>query len=785
MIVSYKWLQTYFEDQLPEAEKLEELLTLGAFEVENIEKIKEDYILDIDVLPNRAHDCLSHRGIARELSVLLKLKIKEQKLKLQVKNRKLEKELQIDVKDPDLCRRYVGRRIEGVKVGTTPEWLRERIESIGQKSINNIVDVTNYVMFDIGQPLHAFDADKVNGSIVVRKAKKGERITTLDDKEVELDETILIIADEKDPLAIAGIKGGKKAEVDENTVNIILEAANFAPVPVRKTSHRLNILTDSSKRFENEITPEMAGVGMEEASSLIIDVAGNDKTKIGEIFDEYPKIVNPYKLGVSLDEINKILGVKITNSEVENIFDRFGFEYEEVIPTEKVLDLSSQFIGVPYKFGASVSYDAPKEFDCSSFTAYLYAQAGVSIPRVSVDQFVFGEEVKEAEMHPGDVVFSNTGNGKIHYETVEFMKGRKVSEGIDHCGLYIGDGDIIHASNGVEKEKLNKSSKFKNIIGVRRMAIENEKRFVVTIPTRRLDLRIKEDLIEEIGRIYGYSNIEPQALEKSVDAPVNKSFYYVNKVRNILLQEGFSEVYTSVFIDNGEVELENPMTEDKKFLRSNLYENIKKSVDFNEKNKDLLGIEKVKIFEIGKVFKHKKEHLSLCIAVGYAKSKKGENVNNDVKEILEILSDALKFKVGGEIATGVIEIDFNELADKLPEPKSYEDTFKTYIGDVRYKTISPYPFVVRDIAVFVPESVEEEEIKKIIRTEAGELLVRGPKLFDKFEKKDKETGKIEKVSYAFRLVFQSQEKTLTDEEVNEFMDKITNALNSKEGWHVR
>jgi len=398
MIVSYKWLQTYFEEKLPEVEKLEEILTLGAFEVENIEKVDGDFILDIDVLPNRAHDCLSHIGIAKELSVLLEFGITYSNKEL-LETSKVESIL-IKNKEQDLCRRYIGRKIEGVKVGPSPEWLKERLEAIGQKSINNIVDATNYVMFDIGQPLHAFDADKIDGGIVVRNAKKGEKIVTLSGDEVELDESILVISDEKDPLAIAGVKGGKKAEVDESTSNIILEAANFAPVNVRKTSRRLNILTDSSKRFENEITPQMAERGMEEVSSLVVEIAGGKDTKVGEVVDVYPRKTNPYKVGISLDEINQLLGTQITKKEVEGIWDRFGFNVHTVLPIEKIKEIidSEVVLGKEYRSGASVSYDAPEAFDCSSLSAWIFKEAGISIPRISVDQFVFAEKIKKKSL---------------------------------------------------------------------------------------------------------------------------------------------------------------------------------------------------------------------------------------------------------------------------------------------------------------------------------------------------------------------------------------------------
>jgi len=791
MIVSYKWLQTYFDEKLPLPEKLAEILTMGAFEVENIEKVGDDYTLDIDVLPNRSHDCLSHRGIAKELSVLLGLDITYPKKEHPTISKR--ESVLVKNEEQNLCRRYVGRKVNGIKVEVSPKWLRGDLETIGQKSINNIVDATNYVMFDTGQPLHAFDADKVDGGIVIRKAKKGERIITLDDKEVELDESVVIISDEKDPLAIAGVKGGKKAEVDESTTSIILEAANFAPVNVRKTSRKFNILTDSSKRFENEITPEMAGGAMKEVTALISEIAGGDNFKIGEIVDVYPKVANPYKVGVSLDEINKMLGTQITNSEVGDIWNRFGFEYEEVKPLDKIKEIidSVDLLGKKYESGASVTYDAPMIFDCSSLTAWIFKEAGIAIPRISVDQFVFSERIKKDDLNFGDLVFSNTGlaiKTGIFKKSVEFLPGTKVESGVDHLGTYVGNGKVLHTSSQTGKvvvEELSDASMFKNIVGYGRIAKMDKERYVVTIPGERLDLRIKEDLIEEVGRVYGYRNIEPKALDGSENIPINKTFYYINKIRNILVQEGFSEVYTYSFTNKGEIEVENPIAQDKKFLRSELSENLRKSVEFNTRYADLLGTDKIKIFEIGKVFDREGERMSLCIATQHSKSKKGENFQVDIEMTLKAISDKLNLEIDGKVYGGILEINLDKLIENLQEPKLYEDVFKTYIDDVKYKTMSQYPFMVRDIAVFVPEDTKEEEIKDIIKSEAGILLVQGPKLFDRFEKKDKETGKIEKVSYAFKMIFQSQEKTLTDEEVNEIMDRITKVLNGKEGWQVR
>ena len=805
MIISYNWLQSYFKEKLPPPEKVAELLIFHAFEVESIEKKGNDTILDVKVLPDRAHDALSHRGIAREIAVHLKTHIVDTIPPKKSQSEKSHGALFIDVKDPILCRRYMGRIIEGVEVRPSPQWLVERLESIGQKSINNIVDATNFVMFDIGQPLHAFDTNKVDGGIIVRNAEGGEKITTLDGKEVELDDQTLLIADERSPLAIAGIKGGKKAEINADTASIILEAANFSPTNIRKTSRRLGIQTDSSKRFENERSPEGVEEAMERITTLVVEVAGEKDTRVCYIVDIYPRKPAQYVVGVSIDEVNRILGTNISEKEITSILSRMGFSHRVIpSPIKEVLGRAMTLIDIPYKFGASIVYDAPRAFDCSSFIAYLFAQAGVQIPRMAVDQYAYGEAISEKELEPGDLVFSNTGDGKIYYETVEFMKGIKVLDGVDHCGLYVGKGSIIHATRVAGKvvmESLASSAQFKNIVGYRRIQEAFSPRFMVTIPYDRLDVHIKEDLVEEIGKAYGYDKILPKKLPQFEKVPaIDKEFYYVNKIKNILTEEGFSEIYTSSFGDAGDIAVENPIAGDKGFLRSDLSEGLRQSLEMNVKNAPVLQVDVVKVFEIGKAFRKKGESLHLAIGVRNTSGFKGSKASEVVQKVCAKLSQKLGQELGENIkhseSEATVDINFDALLQKLPEPayrdehgtgrqKSYEHTLEVSQKDVVYKKISTYPFILRDIAVFVPSGVASGDVSSIIKINAGDLLVREPKLFDRFEKKNKETGEVDKISYAFSLVFQSEEKTLSDEGVNTFMQNITDALNAKSGWQVR
>lgn len=790
MKVSYQWLQEYFDDPLPKPEDLADMLTMHAFEVEDVEAVGDDWVLDVDVLPNRAHDCLGHRGIAREIGVLAGLALKKPERALLETHH--PNGISVDIEDAHACRRYIGKVVGNLVVGPSPDWLKKRLETLGQRSINNVVDVTNYIMLDTGQPMHAFDLDKLDSEhIFVRNAKAGERITTLDGKEVELDESMLVIADAKDPLAIAGVKGGKKAEVDESTKRIVLEAANFDPVRVRKTARTTNILTDSSKRFENELTPDIAEEAIEEAAFLIHDMNPDAHIELGESVDAYPKQKAAYKVGVTTEQINKRLGTDLKDGDVEEILQKLGFSYEIVAdPVKKVLEVAQTVVGTPYKRPSAMQYDAPHAFSCTSLISYLFVQAGVYMPSLSVDKYAYGMPVDQKDIQPGDVVFVNTGEGTdgkapvIHYETIEWLPGTPVPEGVDHAGIYLGEGNILHTSwdpGSAVVEKLIDAKQFKNIVGVRRFVDSREKRYVVTVPVERLDLRIKEDVIEEIARVYGYRNIDARVPQKDTTQPIESTrFYYAQRVRNIMTANDFSEVYTYTFRDSGPRKVANPITEDKKALRKNITDGLAESLDMNLKYTDLLGGDYVRIFEIEKVFTKEGEHTTLAFGV---KNKKG--IKPAEKEVLETVLKALENEFGirpkGELSErplGVVfECDFDAYIEKLPTPESYGDVLKTASMKLPYKPVSQYPFVTRDVALWTPKTVAKEEVSDVLQEHAGELLVRTPRLFDVFEKDDK-------ISYAFRLVFQSYEKTLTDEEVNKVMDGVNESL-AERAWEVR
>lgn len=593
MKISYNWLKNYIPE-VPDPEKLWDIFTYHLCEVESVEKKGDDTIFDINILPNRAHDLLSHQGVARELASLLDIKFIDPAVKYKIPEFKLT-DFKIDI-ESDKCRRYIGRIVRNIKIGPSPEWVVKHLESIGQRSINNIVDATNTVMFDCGQPTHVFDLDKVNNRLVIRLAKDGEELITLDNKDCKLKSSNLVIADTKNVLALAGVKGGKITEVDEDTKNIILEVANFDPTSVRKTAQTLNIFTDARKRFENDLSPELAEYGIKELSVLIYEMCPN--AIFEDIVDVYPKKQKERKLIFSTEKISKILGLNVEVDEIKAILKRYNFKYTE--------------------------------------------------------------------------------------------------------------------SNG---------------------------NFDIVVPLMRLDLVIEEDIAEEIGRILGYDKVKGEIPKINFQPKQNETYLKISSARNKLLNDGYSEVMNSTFCNAGEVSV-LASASDKNFLRTNLTDGLKESIKLNQANALLLGIDKVKIFEIGTVFKKGGEEMR--VAYG---DKKG------IKEMK-------------------LEEFVREKVLPLESPRQDLEEHKTF------KMWSLFPFIARDIAVWVPQEVKSEEVANIIKENVGEMVVRGPELFDEFKKDGK-------ISYAFRLVFQSYERTLNDQEVNDIMTKINDKIKENVDWQVR
>lgn len=789
IFVSHKNFARYV-DKLPEPAELSRIFLEHICEVEGTEEKNGDTIFELKITPDRGH-LLSWIGLVREVAVFSDVKLKEFSPK--VLSLEVKVALSVDIREPKACLRYVGRVVKGVDGRESPVWLREALEAVGQRSINAIVDVTNFVMLEIGQPMHAFDADKLsrgaNGEIkiIVRNSEQGEKIETLDGKDIVLPAGTLVVADSDRALAIAGVKGGAFAGVGEKVNTVVLESATFDSALVRKASAGVNIRTDSSRRFEHGRAPEIAPIAMERATELLLEIF--PEAKAGKAVDVYPRPANQYLVSLSPRDIARTLGISYVADDLIRDLARLGFEYKKIEhPRKKIALRAKELVGIPYFYGASVRFDAPNKFDCSGFVAYLYLEAGIKIPRISVDQYVFGEEVSFEDIDAGDLVFSVNEGSEVYHESIEWMKGTKVpSQGIDHVGVYVGDGMIAHASRynksvgpegGVLIEKLVESPRFKNITGIRRIASVDEERFSVIAPAERFDIRIAADIAEEVARLIGYDKIPTALLADDGFKPAHNDMYdAMERVRNALYSLGFSEIFTYAFRKEGKVELENPMAEGINFLRDNLSDGMSEALVFNARNAPLLGLDEILLFEIGTVFASpEKESIHISVGAQVTKNMKQSKREELERDILMKAHEAVESALGTKLSW-VMEGSTCEcpIPATTKSDKGYEPLIPSPVN-ISYKRISVYPFMLRDIAMWSPEGILKDDILKIIRAEGGELLARD-RLFDVFEKDLK-------TSYAFNLVFQSSERTLSDIEINEVMARITEKLTAK-GLEVR
>lgn len=680
MKFSYNWLQSFFQETLPPPQRLAELLTLYSFEVKKVERRGKDYLLDIDVLPNRVPDCGGHLGIAKEIGAILNLKVKLKDWKpkedrsLQAKNF-----IKVQIKEKNACIRYVARVLTEIKVTSSPAWLRKRLELSGLQAINNIVDIANYVMLETGQPLHAFDGEKLeHNKIIVRWARKGEKITTLDEKTYTLDEDILVISDPHKPLAIAGIKGGKDAEINKKTKIVVLESANFQGRVIRKASKKLNLKTDASLRFEHNLDPNLAEFAINRAAFLIQKLT-NGKVTQG-LLDIYPKKVLPKKIKLDLEYTERLLGVKIPGTKVKKILKSLNFQCVQKKP--------------------------------------------------------------------------------------RYME--------------------------------------------------------VVVPTERQDISIVEDLIEEIGRIYGYEKI-PTVFPQVIFLPPqrNERIFWRNFIRNCLKELGFIEVYNYSFISEKEVHffsksrnllrLKNPISNAQSYLRPSLIPNLLKNVKENSKFPEF---GEIKIFEVGKIFQKPFQEKEMIGGLIFQRERNEKGFYR-LKGILDTLLNQMgisniwydDFKPipeespfsfwhkrrCAEIKLNYEKIGFlGEISQRVL--KEYEIEGGVFLFDLdfeklsqlaceeqEYQPFSPYPAAIRDIAILVPRKTKVVDVLNVINAVGGKV-VRDIDLFDIYEGPELPAGK---KNFAFHIMYQAEDHTLSSEEIEKIHNKIIHALEENLEWEVR
>ncbi len=320
MNISYNWLKDLVEINLNPQEVAEKLTSVG-LAVEGIHAHKDDFVFDIDLTSNRG-DCLSHLGVSREIAAITQSKVQSPKSK--VENVQSNKPNLVTIEDADICNRFTARIIRNVKISPSPQWLVDRLEAIGQRSINNVADITNYVMHELGNPMHSFDFNKLaENRIIVRRAKPSEKMNTLDEVERSFTEDMLLICDAEKPVAVAGIMGGQFSGITDETTDVLLEVAYFKRESIRETSRKLKLNTEASHHFERGVDIENLIRASNRATELICELAGGTAE---DFVDIYPTKRIEKSVKFNYDKVKQLTGLEIPNAEIEKILNDLGLK---------------------------------------------------------------------------------------------------------------------------------------------------------------------------------------------------------------------------------------------------------------------------------------------------------------------------------------------------------------------------------------------------------------------------------------------------------------------------
>jgi phenylalanyl-tRNA synthetase beta chain len=358
MLISYNWIRELTGTALT-PQDLRERLTMVGLAIDAVAEIEGDAVLDVEVPSNRP-DCLSHIGIAREVSVIEKSKVQSPKSEAFKTEGKAGDFTAVEISDRDLCPRYAARVVSGVKIAPSPAWLAKRLSEIGQRPINNVADVTNYVLHELGQPLHAFDLAKLTEKrIVVRRAKAEEKLTTLDGVERKLAPEMLVIADAKQPVALAGIMGGLDSEISAATTEVLIESAYFDPDSVRRTARKLGMDTEASRRFERGADCENVLNAQARCIELICEIAGGIAT--ADAIDVYPNPLAPRSVNFRAARVESLTSLRVDEPEMMRIFELLGFTQREPTGSESGRESSISFVVPSWRVDVAIEEDLVEE----------------------------------------------------------------------------------------------------------------------------------------------------------------------------------------------------------------------------------------------------------------------------------------------------------------------------------------------------------------------------------------------------------------------------------------
>lgn len=550
-------------------------------------------LLDIKTQPNR-WDQLSWIGLAREASGYVGQE--GQKVVLPenppisyhtIKN--------VNVKETGECKRFISVKLFVKNDGRTPRWLVDNLEAAGLRSISPVVDITNFVMLETGQPSHAYDAKKINGSLSVRRGSPAEKITTLDGVERTLSDDDLVIADETGAIGLAGVIGGFSTQVDENTTEILLEVANFDRELVRKTALRHGLRTEASARFERSLPLPLPTFALPRLLDLLTQIC--DARLVAGPFDQLYDWPWTSHVGLRLRRAERVLGMSVDEKLVVNGLRRLGFGVEHFSLTGEL----KKHLGKPYLHGASFEKNGVEAFDCNYLTSYIYSLLGCRIGETADAQFQNGQVVAEDKLKAGDLVF---------------MLGHQVSQGSHHkrhdtsqVGIYMGQNKVMHAAgfeykNGTWQQLKNPRvyevalSYYTNnpgYQGARRYLESFNHILAVTVPWWRTDVSLEEDLIEEVIKLIGHDKLPATTpLLPPMNTTDHQDLRRILELKKALAARGLFEVMTYSFIGGKQVELArltikdhleilNPLSREQQYLRRSLLPSHLRIVEANQR----------------------------------------------------------------------------------------------------------------------------------------------------------------------------------------------------------
>ena len=737
----------------------------------------DDDILEFELTANRG-DCFSVIGLVRELAVLTKKSARLPEIKVDEDDERSAEDLvKIGIDAPDLCGRFSSRVLTDVKLAPSPDWMVKRLEGAGMRAINNVVDVTNFVMLEMGQPLHAYDFDKVVGhELTARRAVEGEPLHTLDDTNRLAKGGELVIADAEKAAGLAGIMGGFESEITESTTTVILEAASFNSASIRRTSRAVGIHSEASGRFERGTNINGTVAALDRVAQLLQEMGACKVCK--GVVDVYPNPKPEVKIKFTSAQINRRLGTNYSDEEIVGVLEALGFEVD---PTNKVEELTDEVVD---KFAAATKNigKAAREIGKKSNVEGFMKNFGASI----------GGLFKNSDAKAADDLLKNSG-------VESFMK------------------NVSETFGGIAKS----------------VDMKIASAYEVTVPDWRNDVTLPEDLSEEVARIFGFDEIPSTLPKGNQQGRQSATQNFIDKIKNILSGLGMCEELSFAFTSEQmfdkmrvpadselrrAVPIMNPLTDEAPLLRTTLLASIFENVarNFSRKNEDL------RLFDVAPVFLPKNlpvteqplEKQKLAGLLMGRREPKGWSQNPaqvdfyDAKGIVEELLAGLSinnyfveagehyalhpgktavFKKGRDVLVTVGEVH-PAVAEALGIKKKIyvfeadvETLQKFAAKKFSLESLPKYPSISRDLAILVEHDTAAGDVEKVIVKSGGKFF-KGVTLFDVY------TGEripADKKSLAFAFEFRSNERTLKDEEADEAFKNILAAVEKDFGAILR